>query len=242
MITVVDSPERSLPSVPAHTAILGFLGIVGIYAVILVAAIVIGMMTIFRSPTFIPTSPSTYQYAVAWQIASYAPIAVFALWLMRRRSSLPSFGLRRFGLKELPTITGGILALIVATELLSAIEKLFVKGRLQPNLFGPHPSSGVTLAIVLMAVILAPFAEEVFFRGIVFNALRGRLSVWPASIISGIIFAGAHLEPNAVLPLLGAGIILAFVYERTNNIFASMICHATLNAIGITEMLVFHQV
>jgi membrane protease YdiL (CAAX protease family) len=90
---------------------------------------------------------------------------------------------------------------------------------------------------VLAVVILAPIAEEVFFRGVVFNALlREAGSRW-AYIGSAALFAVIHLEPVAMLPLFALGLALAWVYQRTRNLLAPIAMHATVNGIAVALVL-----
>jgi membrane protease YdiL (CAAX protease family) len=90
---------------------------------------------------------------------------------------------------------------------------------------------------VLAVVILAPIAEEVFFRGVVFNALlREAGSRW-AYIGSAALFAVIHLELVAMLPLFGLGLALAWVYQRSRNLLAPIAMHATVNGLAVALVL-----
>ena len=87
--------------------------------------------------------------------------------------------------------------------------------------------------VVLSVVILAPIAEEVFFRGVVFNALRREGGRRWAFIGSAVLFAAIHLSLVLFVPLLLLGLALAWVYERTNNLLAPIAMHATVNGISV---------
>lgn len=98
-----------------------------------------------------------------------------------------------------------------------------------------------TMAISI--VILAPFAEEILFRGVIFGNLR-RLSPLAAYLVSVIVFAVIHVV--AYIPQIGwqaallasigylpGGIALAWTYSKADSIWASMILHAILNGMGL---------
>lgn len=51
-----------------------------------------------------------------------------------------------------------------------------------------------TVIVVLAATALAPLVEEVVFRGVLFQAMRRRLGLWPGAVISGLVFGVVHLE------------------------------------------------
>jgi len=111
---------------------------------------------------------------------------------------------------------------------------------------GHQPSSPdqVPLAVIgpwlwitgIGVVLLAPFGEELLFRGMLFRGLRRRLSVWPAAIVSAALFSMGHLEGWSFLvllpPLFCVGVGLALLYERRQSLLASMSAHATFNLIG----------
>jgi hypothetical protein len=88
--------------------------------------------------------------------------------------------------------------------------------------------------IVLAIVVLAPIAEEIFFRGIVFNAWRREGGAVYAYVGSAALFAIIHLSLVSLLPIFFLGLVLAWVYERSGyNILAPMALHATVNGISV---------
>jgi uncharacterized protein len=52
----------------------------------------------------------------------------------------------------------------------------------------------VTVLVVLAAVVLAPIGEELFFRGILFQALRRRIGLWASATVSSVVFGVVHVE------------------------------------------------
>ena len=86
---------------------------------------------------------------------------------------------------------------------------------------------------VVSIVVLAPIAEEVFFRGVAFNALlRERGRRW-AYLGSAALFAVIHLSLVALLPIFLLGLALAWVYVRTGNLLAPIAMHAVVNGITV---------
>lgn len=87
--------------------------------------------------------------------------------------------------------------------------------------------------VVVAIVILAPIAEEVFFRGVVYNAwLRERGPRW-ALIGSSALFAVIHASLVVILPIFLLGLVLAWVYRRTGSILAPIFLHATFNGMSV---------
>ena len=117
---------------------------------------------------------------------------------------------------------------------------LITAGLLQ--LVGLRPEEGVAeaaiglvdpivLAIALMVV--APVAEEIFFRGIVYNAWLREFGVRRAIIGSAALFALIHGSIFVIPAIFGLGIALALLYRRTRILPASMAMHATFNGITL---------
>jgi len=80
--------------------------------------------------------------------------------------------------------------------------------------------------------------EEIFFRGLVFGALRRRLDRHVAVLLSALFFAGAHLQPVEFLPIVILGTILAYTYEFTGALIPGMIAHGVNN---LAALLIFYQ-
>jgi membrane protease YdiL (CAAX protease family) len=95
------------------------------------------------------------------------------------------------------------------------------------------------VALGLLVVLAAPVSEEVFFRGFLFGGLRGRISFWPAAVISGLLFGLVHLPggPLQVPPLAVFGILLAWLYERTGSLGPPILMHTIQNAISFSYTL-----
>lgn len=94
------------------------------------------------------------------------------------------------------------------------------------------------IAAGVMVVCVAPFAEEFFFRGFFYGALRTR---WPALVaagMNGLLFGVIHYdfsgaEALLILPPLGVlGFVFCLVYERTGSIYPVIAMHAFNNAIA----------
>jgi membrane protease YdiL (CAAX protease family) len=95
---------------------------------------------------------------------------------------------------------------------------------------------GWLLALGPIFILLAPFAEELFFRGFLYRGLRRRFSTWPAAVISGAIFGLAHYQnPSYLLLIPGlavVGVSLALLLEWRQSLLATMAAHATFNLVG----------
>ena len=82
---------------------------------------------------------------------------------------------------------------------------------------------------ILAVVIFGPICEELLFRGLLYGWLRTRMSVVPAALVSGFIFAIYHVDPQMVPGLWAVGFGLALVYERTRTLWGSIMMHSMWN-------------
>lgn len=90
---------------------------------------------------------------------------------------------------------------------------------------------------LLSAVIVAPLAEELYFRGMLFQALRRRSGPWLAISVSAMVFAAAHVLQEGAAPagvlafvmILPAGFFLGWVFERHKNLAVPIVVHLVFN-------------
>jgi len=151
------------------------------------------------------------------------------------------------GLRLSPALIGlGIIA-GAALWFVSAIV-----GGAQAKIFGEHPQMveqifqlhkdawSITYDF-LGACVVAPICEEFFFRGIIFTGLAQRLPLVWAAIISGVVFAGAHADLWALVPLSAIGVGLAYLYHRTKSLWPNIIAHFTVNTTSLFLIHAFPQ-
>lgn len=105
------------------------------------------------------------------------------------------------------------------------------------------------LVVVLASSLAAPLAEELFFRGLIFNNLAkglggSRVSVVLAALLSSSAFAFMHIQGTSSATdflVLGwtfvMGMIMCWLARRTDTIWAPFVAHATYN--GFIAMVLF---
>jgi membrane protease YdiL (CAAX protease family) len=97
--------------------------------------------------------------------------------------------------------------------------------------------AGAFAANVAMFVLLAPFAEELLFRGLGQSLLTQTFGATPAIVIVGLAFGAWHGLLVALLVLIPFGWALAYVRARTDSVVPGMIVHALFNAFAIASSL-----
>lgn len=91
---------------------------------------------------------------------------------------------------------------------------------------------------ILLIVILAPFTEEIAFRGLLFGGLRRRLPMIPAALIGGVFFGLLHFSTgwSAVPVLIFLGTLFAILYEKTGSLWPPIILHAINNGFAMVVL------
>jgi uncharacterized protein len=85
--------------------------------------------------------------------------------------------------------------------------------------------------------VIAPIAEEMFFRGVIYGHLKGvvfkklnRWGVLPALVISTALFVMAHQVGSGIpLPQLVGGVVFCLAYEIEKSLFTPIIIHSLGN-------------
>jgi membrane protease YdiL (CAAX protease family) len=88
----------------------------------------------------------------------------------------------------------------------------------------------------VVTIVLAPVAEETFFRGIIYPTIKQagfpRLALW----ITSIGFAAVHKNLMVFVPLMVLAILLTLLYEKFDNLLAPITAHALFNAANFTML------
>jgi len=107
--------------------------------------------------------------------------------------------------------------------------------------FLEHPDLRHRASVIFMAVILAPVAEEVIFRGYFYGVIRKYGGRIPAITISSLLFAAIHVHLPSLLGLGILAVILCLLYERTGSLWASITMHAAFNASTIVALILWPE-
>lgn len=163
-------------------------------------------------------------------IAAGGLIALMLAWVVRRhRHDLRPFGLR------MPRDLLGPLLIVLAlylpvTAVLGIVtDELGLTGSTTPD-FGAR-SQSFTIFFVVIAVLVAPWIEEIAMRGLVYSSLARRFGFWPAAIVSAFLWSGAHLVAGVLLVLAGEGVLLAYLRRRTGSLLPGVALHCTQNTL-----------
>lgn len=156
-----------------------------------------------------------------------------------RMKSLPMLG---FVCCKMPWIIAVALALSAASTLFAKWLGLELPAQdMLKWLVGDTYSPMMKTAIVVFALVEAPFLEEIVFRRFLFRACHRCMPLWPAIILSGCMFALMHLNALVFIPLVFVGGAFSWLYWRTGRLTAAMFAHFLFNATNVVLLLLFPE-
>jgi membrane protease YdiL (CAAX protease family) len=165
----------------------------------------------------------------------YTILVLIAVALARLfPSPTNALGLRRFRWRWV-WISFVVVFLTLAVGI--ALEPLLHGGEeqgLAPDEWQPEHATAFALNTA-MIVLVAPFVEELFFRGIGVRAMTV-FGATAAILITGVVFGAVHGVLGALPPLALFGIGLAWIRVRSASMWPGFIAHATYNGIGVAVL------
>ena len=155
---------------------------------------------------------------------------------LRRRGAV---GAADLGLRLVPgaRATGLAFLALLAYGWSSAIwtRALHLRAPTHANFAGiQHASTSAVVLAGFAALVAAPVAEEIFFRGFLYRSLRNRFTVLGAALVSSMLFGLIHTQyPVAVRPeLVFFGVITCLLYERTGSLLPGIAMHSFVDGSG----------
>lgn len=88
---------------------------------------------------------------------------------------------------------------------------------------------------LLASGLVVPIAEELLFRGVVYKRIRLYLGVYPALVLSALLFGVIHVNLVQFLYATILGLLLAFLLEKTRRLSVAVIGHMAANIIAVVR-------
>ena len=215
----------------------------GLFAASLVAAIGGSRGTSASNPT-----PAV---ALIGSLVFDLSLVAAAVYFARLRGPLRAsdFGYRRVPVRiAVSAFVGAGVIYYVVTALYASLTHLHGTEKL-PSELGVGKSTAALVGAAVFVCVIAPIAEETFFRGFFFGALRrwritvaGRdVGTLLAAVVTGIVFGLAHVgsaPAKYLVPLAFLGFMLCLVRWQTRSLYPCIALHSVNNslALGINEL------
>jgi membrane protease YdiL (CAAX protease family) len=180
-----------------------------------------------------PPADALFRYDLAIGTLALEALVLLAVFLIARGMSRRALGLRppdswrRAAGLALAILVG----LLIVEQLLEAVLHASREQGLEPTHWEPAHASAFALN-AFVVVLVAPFVEELTYRGLGFALL------WPFGAVTAILgtavaFAAAHGLIEGFPALLVFGISIAYLRLRTESVYPGMLFHASFNAIAL---------
>jgi membrane protease YdiL (CAAX protease family) len=234
----VERPPR--PETTLWKPWMAWAALVAAFGGALMGALVIGVIGSAAGSSFADPSPAVSISATIVQDLSFIGAALlFANISARPRPE--QFGLRptRFW-PAVGWMAVAFAAFYVFTLIWVAILGVSPDDTKLPDELGVKDSTYALLAVAFLVAVVAPMAEEFFFRGFFYGALRNWKGPWPAAVLTGMVFGAIHLgsaEAAFLLPLGFFGFSLCLLRERTGSLYPGIALHCMNNslAFGVSQ-------
>ncbi len=169
---------------------------------------------------------------------------IFFIVLVIRKGSFAELGFISIKPKQflLYGFGGGFAVFFVVVVMGALLQS--INPQIPPQTFEEivrNAKSNYALLILFMLVtVFAPFLEEVFYRGFLYQAMRAHFNVFSSCLLAGAIFGLVHFDIWRSLPLVTGGMILCWLFEKTNNLWITILAHSSWNAL-VFLMLIFYM-
>ncbi|MBI2870385.1 MAG: CPBP family intramembrane metalloprotease [Candidatus Omnitrophica bacterium] len=169
--------------------------------------------------------------------------------LNREGSPMPALGLVRKGWAR-SLAWGGVGYLCILPVFALSVSIVMGVAKLIQYEPPTHPlvtvfvaeESPITHAFsLILGLGVGPVVEELFFRGFCYAALKASYGVGRAIVVSSLLFSVLHWNPFSALPIFCLGVALAYLYEKTGTLTASIAMHAIHNGLLILGLLLMKR-
>lgn len=97
----------------------------------------------------------------------------------------------------------------------------------------------VLISLIFFGIVIAPMIEEILFRGFLQPALKKLFGGRYAIVVTASLFAAVHMDIFAFLQIFILGILLGYLYEKTQTLVASIFVHILHNSLTLFFLLYF---
>jgi membrane protease YdiL (CAAX protease family) len=211
-----------------------FVGFMAAQVVLQLLLLLLGQIGI----TFKGVDESTFQTAASATIYLLSLSIVIGLpWMVRKYRTTPeelgiATPVKWVDLLLAPAaFVVYILLSFVLTSLASGLP-FFNSDQVQNTGFSGLSQGFEYILAFFTLIILAPVAEEILFRGYLLGKLRKYVPVWVAILVTSLLFAIVHFQPNVGVDVFALSILLCLLRVGTGRLWPSILLHMIKNAIA----------
>ncbi len=209
--------------------IMDILAVIGVLIItMIISTLISGALT--NSGSISKTFALFLSYTIPFSIT-----IIFSIWLFMRRgykNVLPKLSISAI---NAPFVLYGCILLILSGIVLEPVLSIFP----EEWLIELNKQIGTGGWAIITTVAMAPILEEILFRGVIQGSAMSRYGAMRAIIISSAAFALIHVMPQQVIYAFVAGLILGYIYWKTQSILSVIIIHAFNNGTAFIQKSIF---
>lgn len=173
-------------------------------------------------------------------VAELLTLAGFFLVLKAKNKHLSDYGLTFRGISSIWKALPAYVIYLIATIVVQSIAALFLSEDVinaKQNIGFEAATQTWELVLAFVALVLiAPFVEEVLFRGYLFKEMRTDWSFPLSALVTAGLFGLAHLQINVGLDTFVLALPLAYLIEKTRSLSAPIALHMLKNLIAYVSI------
>lgn len=171
-----------------------------------------------------------------------AGLGIIWLVLHKYKVGWSSLGLRKFNIIKASLLVAALFVLFLGVAWMALIAaQLLLPGfdpnQAQVNEFTKAVTGNAKIISFFALVVIPPIIEEILFRGFMFPAFSGRVGILFGALFSSLLFGFAHLQANVGVYTVVLGLLLCFMYKRTNSIIPGMVLHMINNYVAFAAIM-----
>lgn len=214
-------------------------------AQILVAIVYLLVVSLGLPVTALPEAVTTTVLSSISYIFMLIVIVGVPIWLKRDKFNFSEFKINKaISWTDIGLALAGIVVYVIFSITLINIVIALVPGfdinQAQDVGFNDRLSESYQYYLALITlVIIAPIAEEMLFRGYFFSKLRRLFPFWISAVVVSIVFGLVHMAWNVAIDVFALSLVLCYLREITNSIWASILLHMSKNAIAYFVLFIY---
>lgn len=179
-------------------------------------------------------------------------LTVVAIIAVKKKTTLVALGLRKPKLIHLLQSAMIFAAYISLYLMISFGVSALVPGfnLEQERDIGFNDLAGMSemITVFVLLVIITPFVEEILFRGFLYGGFRRKLLMWPAALVTSLLFGAAHLGSLsgsspvwvAALDTFVLSMVLCVMREKLKSLWPMIYVHGLKNALAFAFIYLIH--
>ncbi len=219
------------------------------FVIVISTVLILGLLTFgwsWSDISALKVPPGVLVAMTLYQFLAMIGLSVLtARWVVRRTKEAPTAGMRAILalwpaapiVLILAALTGVTVGWLPgwAAEFLSREYPWLRLGSV--DLVGDMLTEGPLATRLLMIVtvtLLGPVAEELMFRGVLFDAMSRVGGLFFAVVTTTLLFSAVHLDPAQAIPLLITGAFLGWVRATTGSVWPAVTAHVVNNTLAVS--------